>query len=73
MHRIPNASPGLIFGRAYIWKDIWVSLLGAYFGGAYIWDFTVYYYIDLSINDFHFLFSTLLISPNIRFQTIDNI
>ena len=47
MQRIPNGNLGLLFGRAYISKDFWVSVQGAYiwevlFIGAYFWDFMAY-------------------------------
>ena len=35
-HWIPNVSPRLIFGEAYIRKDIWVSIHGSLYSGAYI-------------------------------------
>ena len=37
IHRIPYVSPWVIFREAFIWKDIWVSLQGAYIYGCLIW------------------------------------
>ena len=42
-HRIPNVSPG---SWGCTWKDIWVSLHGAYNRRAYIRDFTVLYFAE---------------------------
>ena len=40
-HRIPNVNLGLYSGGGVIWKDIWVSLQGAYFQRAYLQDFRI--------------------------------
>ena len=41
LHRIPNGSPELIFGGAYISKVYWVSLQGGVFSGGFYSGFYV--------------------------------
>ena len=60
-HRIPNVSPGLAFGEAYIRKDAWVGLQGTYtwgptFEGAYIRNFTVLNMTNLEGGDRKYIY-----------------